>query len=281
MAIFNPAEAKHFASGLSGSGGPASSFRAWLSSASVPQSFSEGSQAFQLFREQSLGEVERLLLLSASNYRRSFDLMNDSSVSWMFVTLYYSGFYAAKALLGTFGAWKLNNGKKVLEPSVTAAGEQRFEVKTRSCSFKGSHQQFWDYFYSHSSSLKPYVPNRHHFALNPVSNDVIWSIRNRNEYNYDSFVALQLSVSHSAGFNPKSFPSSLPGALSTQFRVAENLLAVAGAFAESVGVETGALSGISSHATRIERIRDLVLNRTPPRLGNRVKRRIAATAGHR
>ncbi|MGN6729311.1 MAG: hypothetical protein ACTHJG_05700 [Rhodanobacteraceae bacterium] len=279
MAIFNPDEARRFASGLGMIEAPQVSFRSWINSPSFPSRFQEGDVNFNTFRELSLREVERLLLLSASNYRRSYDLLSDASASWAFVTLYYGSYFAASALLGMFGAWKLRKGPKIFEPVATTSGVQRFEMAYRVSSYQGSHQKFWEFFYVNASLLKPYIEAKHHFALNPISGDVIWPIRNRNDLNYDSFAALELASMHQTTFNATGFPSSLPGVVSTQFRFSESLLGVAGACAQMIGIETAALSRLSSRPSRVLRVEDLVLSRRPPKLGNRVKRRIASTAG--
>jgi len=279
MAILNPSEAKHFAGGLGSVAVPPASFRNWLNDPSLPKYFQEGTANFDIYRELSLREVERLLLLSSSNYRRSYDLFGEASASWAFVTLYYGAYYAASALLGMFGAWKMRAAPKLIEPVATATGTQRFEVVSRPSSYKGSHQQFWEFFYHNAKFLKPYVGSKYHFALSPISGDITWPIRNRNDVNYDSFSALQLTSAHKLTFDAATFPASLPGVVSTQFRFLENLLAAAGNCAQSVGIETSALSGVSSQATRVERIEQLVLSDCPPKLGNRVKRRIARTAG--
>lgn len=279
MAIFNPSEAKHFASGLGTTPTPPESFRTWLNDAALPAHFHEGTANFDIYRELSLREVERLLLLSASNYRRSHDLLSDASASWAFVTLYYGAYFAASALLGMFGAWKLRKARKIIEPVATASGALRVESASRPSSYQGTHQQFWEFFYFNAKYLKPYVKAKYRFALNPISGDVTWPIRNRNELNYDSFAALELASAHKKLFQADSFPASLPGVVNTQFRFLETLLAVAGTLAQTIGIETNALFGLSTLDTRVLRIERLVLATHPPRLGNRVKRRIASTAG--
>lgn len=279
MAIFDPAEATQFASGLGVAAVPPASFRSWINDPALPRHLQEGTTNFDIHRELSLREVERLLLLSASHYRRTYDLLTETSASWAFVTLYYGAYFAASALLGMFGAWMLRSGK-VLEPVATASGAQRFEIQTRHTSYSGSHQRFWDFYYFNGRFLKPYVPSRYHFALTPVSGDVIWPIRNRNELNYDSFTAVQLASAHKASFDAANFPGSLPGVLNTQFRLLEILLSLAGSCANTIGIETSALAPISSLGSRVARINALVVRAQPPKLGNRVKRKVASSAGN-
>lgn len=279
MAIFTPDEATRFAAGLGGAAAPAGSFRNWINDPSLPKSFQDGTTTFDVYRELSLREVERLLLLSASNYRRTYDLLSETSASWAFVTLYYGTYFAASALLGMFGAWKLRNAHRMVEPVATGGGAQRFEIVNRTSSYKGSHQQFWEFYYFNAKFLKPYIESTYHFGLSPISGDVIWPIRNRNELNYDSFSAIQLALAHKATFKVAGFPSSLPGVVNTQFRFLESLLGVAGVCAQMIGIETDALSGLSKLPTRVSRFEDLVLSRHPPKLGNRVKRRLVCTGG--
>lgn len=279
MTILDPSEAQHFASGLGNTTVPPASFRNWINGPSFPRHFQEGTANFDIFRELSLAEVERLLLLSASHYRRAHDLFGEASSSWAFVTLYYGAYFSASALLGMFGAWKLRASAKAIEPIATSSGMQRFEIVARPSSYKGSHQQFWEFFYFNAKFIKPYVATKYHFALNPISGDITWPIKNRNDLNYDSFAALQLASAQRATFNVAGFPASLPGVLSTQFRFFESLLAVTGTCAQSVGIETSALAALSVLANRVARIEELVLSGHSPKLGNRVKRRIACTAG--
>jgi hypothetical protein len=258
---------------------PATSFRQWINQPAMPRSLQEGTSNFDLFRELSLREVERLLLLSASHYRRAHDLMNDVSVGWAFVTLYYGAFFAASALLGMCGAWKLATPGKVIEPTKTSPGQQKFEIVKLTSTYRGSHQQFWDFYYSNAVHLRPWIKAKHIFSILPISGDVVWPITNRNDLNYDSFAAVNLSRIVKGSFKSKTFPTCLPGVLTTQFRFLENILSLAGTYAQRIGIETDAVSSLSTNPTRVSRIRALVVDTPTPRLGNKIKRRIASTQG--
>lgn len=272
MALFTEVEAKHFFSIPPQSVAPDTSFRDWVNARPVGPII-EGTLAFEELRAQAHREVERLLLLGANHYRRAHDLLNAISSPWAFVTLYYGSFFVASALLGSLGAWKLRDNR-VLEVSHAAPTSQRFQVSNAASSYRGSHQKFWEFYFRNVVSLVAGASAQERFALAPVSADVTWLISRRNDFNYDTYAAIDLAELHQSSFTSTNFPSSLPGALTTQFRFLESLLILTNRVVRSVGINSDALLSISAGGTRSQRVRDLVVRDSLPALGRKVRLKV-------
>lgn len=271
MAIFTESEAKHFFS-VPPTSAP-TSFKVW--SDALPNGFlSEGQPEFISLQNLAHQEVERSMLLAAAHYRRAHDLLSPVSAPWAFVTLYYGSFFAARALLGALGAWKLGKSR-VLQVVSTTPLSQRFQVHKSNSSYRGSHEQFWDFYFSNVVSLAPSASPIEKFSLSPISADVTWLTSRRNDVNYDSFVACDLAELHSAGFDVTNFPATLPGELATKYRFLESLLTLANRVCGNVGINSNALNSVSGSPTRSGRVRDLVLSTRPPGLASKVKKRVA------
>jgi len=271
MPIFDPTEAAHYVAGFNAASAPISSFKVWSSTLSNGKSFSEGSAEFEVLRAQSLREVERLLLMSASNYRRTHDLISMSATPWAFVTTYYAAFFAASALMGLLGLSIVSKGKRILSVASSTPGSQSFLVVpfTSASGASGSHQKFWELFYDEMAPLIPWLPAIERPFLSPVSSDPFWFIGRRNDVNYDSFIACDLSL-QSAGISAASFPSGLPGSLNTGFGVMQGLLGLTARLAREVSLETDATTALSPLPTRRSRVRELVVSKRPIGLASRV-----------
>lgn len=277
MPIFGISEASHFCANYSaGAGVAAGSFRQQYGSLGVGRKFSEGTPAFAELRDCAVREVERLLFLGISNYRRSFDLLTPAASSWAHVTMYYAAYYCATSLLGMFGAWKLR-GSGILDVSSGVPGTQFLETRTLSSSYHGSHQKFWDFFYINAAPLAPWVDPSLRFALAPFSSTVTWLIDHRNDINYDSHSACGLLATFQSSFRRSRFPSSLPGALNTQFRLTQALVAITTRFAKDLGVSTDALSLLQPAGRRKLKVRDVVLDACTPNLRRCIRRRMLLT----
>lgn len=262
MALFSEVEAAHFFSGALVNPGPKSSFRDWTRTLRSPV-LAEGAVNFNMLRDHAHCEVERAMLLGASNFRRALNLLSPIASPWAFVTLYYAAFYSASALLGALGAWKLADDR-VLEADVTRPGAQRFSVRRRRSSYKGSHERFWEYYFANSSLLIPTANGRERFALSPVSSDVTWLISRRNSVNYDTYRAIELACSVKNVFDATKVPASMPGELSTLYRFVDSLVSISMRVVSSVGINSDALLGLSSVGSLEDRIVDLVVSDTPP-----------------
>lgn len=235
----------------------------------------EGEQIFDEYRACSLREAERALLLSASHYRRSLDLMTSTGAAWAHVTLYYCAFHAAFALMAMFGCSVVN--RMVVDVANRAAGSQALRIRKLSkksaiTTYSGSHRIFWDLFYTMASALRTRLEPRLAAVLRPVSLDPVWQIERRNELNYEYVKSLRLIVDFSRGFSADLFPASLPGVLGTQYAVSEGLLEVAVRFAREVQLETDALQDLKPGAHLREVIRKLVYHEKPPGLVRKTKK---------
>src|SRR5450432_155097 len=66
----------------------------------------QGTPEFEAYRFNVLREAEEYYYQAVSAYRRVHqNLMTPSGAFWAHVTLYYSSWYAAHAILNIFGAW--------------------------------------------------------------------------------------------------------------------------------------------------------------------------------
>ncbi len=227
---------------------------------------------FSSYRDCALREAERCLFLAISNYRRALDLMIPGASSLAHVTLYYSSYFAARALLGMFGGWIGN--RMAVDVTASQPGNQELQVNRKvQSTYSGSHERFWDLFYGAAASLVPWVDTKTRFAITPVSGTVTWQSENRNEVNYDSFSACQLASNFQANFDAGKFPASLPGRLSTQFSVSEGLLLITSNFVRNFGLSTDALDALMPAGPRKAKIERLVFRDRAPKLVHRTKRR--------
>jgi hypothetical protein len=262
MPLLNEAEALHFFSGAIGQAGPKSSFRDWSSNIRGPV-FAEGAANFSLLRDHAHCEVERALVLAASNYRRAMDLLSPAATPWAFTTLYYAAFFSANALLGALGAWKLPKDK-IIQADVTRPGNQKFVIRTVTSSYKGSHEKFWEFYFNNAISLIPNAFPAERFALSPISMDITWLISRRNGINYDTFKAVELASLHKNVFDPLNVAGSLPGELSTLFRFVDSIMAMSIRIARAIQINSDAVTALSAEVTLPLRLRQLVMDESPP-----------------
>lgn len=278
MALFNEDEARHFFS-INPTSIANSSFRDWANSLSKGARLSEGASEFDILRVQSHREVERLLLLGANHYRRTYDLLSAISAPWAFVTLYYGSYFVANALLGALGAWMLNRNH-VLQVSTTSPGSQCFDIINRSSSYKGSHQRFWEFYFANATLLSANATAEERFALLPISADPMWLITNRNDVNYDTYSAIKLSELHKSSFLPINGPSSLPGEpiiqgqINTQLHFVKSLLILTNRIVQSSRINSDAISALCTAATRSQRVRELVIRQRSPSMARSVPKKI-------
>lgn len=220
----------------------------------------EGATDFNLLRNAILSDAERSLYLSVSLYRRSLDLMTTSSASWAQVTLYYSSFYAASAILGMFGGAS-NVPEYVIEVAKGNLGHQTLKIHRdlshtknyfkKFTRYSGPHRAFWEIFYNSCSSLTVWIPDTNlHIALTPVSGNKVWQIDTRNRINYVSFEALDLCQDFERSFSDATFPGSLPGSLNTQHSVTEAMILTAVYFAKELKIGTDALNVLGTPTSR-------------------------------
>lgn len=270
LALFGVAEAQHYCGTFNASPAPTDGSVDAYVATGLAKSLREGTVHFDHYRDCSLRDAERRIFMAVSHYRRSLDLMTPGAAWWAHVTLYYGSFFAAGALLAMFGGRVLKNSR--IEVKASRPGNQELIVVSGSGStYGGSHQRFWDLFYSSVRGLLPDVDAPLRIALAPVNNKVTWQIDSRNLINYDSFRAIELAGHFQAAFDKRKFPSSLPGMLGTQFEVFEALLLLTLNFAVAFGMITDALHSLVPAGTRRAKLRRLVFEDRAPALSRKIK----------
>jgi hypothetical protein len=264
MRLFDIAEARHFCRPLLAHvPGTGQSLVAFHKNLRTPR-LTEGTQYFEVHRVSLLNAVERWILFGVADYRRALDMFVPSNAPWAHVTLYYSSFFAANAILGMFGAWV--HFQRLVDVDNGAVANQILRI-TRGVKspsgFDGSHQKFWDFFYEGCNAISPWVPAELQGATQPVNNNRVWQITARNEVNYDMFTAFDGAIRLIATFNPKKL-RSLSGPLAQQLEVTEGMLKLALYFANSFAVTSFAYEGLGIGG-RSKVLRSLV-TRVPPGL---------------
>jgi hypothetical protein len=264
MRLFDIAEARHFCRVLPAyAPGTGQSLVAFHNSLRTPR-LTEGTPYFDVHRVSLLNAVERWILFGIADYRRALEMFIPSNAPWAHVTLYYSSFFAANAILGMFGVWA--HFKRLVDVDNGAVGNQILRITKRAQSpsgYDGSHKIFWDFFYEGCNTISPWVPIEFQSATQPVNNDRTWQITARNEVNYDMFNALEEAIRLSTTFKPNRL-RSLTGPLAQQLDVTENMLKLAVYFADSFGLSSFPYEGLGA-GTRSKVLRALV-TKAPPRL---------------
>lgn len=270
MNLFSVSSARYFCSKFSRTSTHTISFKAYVRQQRL-RSVREGTTAFDEFRDHLLRDVERCLFLSASQYRRSLDLMMTSSAPWAHVTLYYGAFHAAAAFLGMFGGW-MDAPAVFVEVATDLPGTQELTVLRNPQFLKGpTHQTFWREFYNACNSLVSHIDPQLRVAVKPVSNDPYWLTDTRNDINYDSYQALDLSSRFSQTFCEQRFPRCLPGKLNTQYEVTEALIELAFAYARRFSLNTDGLDLLGSGTPRHLRIKQMIFDVAHPGLAAKAK----------
>ncbi len=270
MRLFGIAEATHYCSSFSASGGTSTgSINALYGMIKQQRWFVEGTAQFTNYRDCSLRDVERSMFLGASHYRRCLDLMTTASSAWALVTIYYGIWYLSRALLGMFGTSVLRQG--VVEVYQGSPGNQKLKYSLfgkkpgqNQSTYRGSHKVYWDLFYQSIATLHPMVEPRLAPALAPVKGDPVWLIDARNNVNYDTHAGISLSYDFNSSFSETQFPSCLPGALGTEYRVLELMLEIVFSFAQQFGLRTDAIDNIGPAGALSDKIRSLVYDTNPP-----------------
>ena len=222
----------------------------------------EPSLDFEVHRVSLLNAVERWLLFGAAHYRRALDMFIPSNAPWAHVTLYYSSFFGANAILGMFGVWIHLTRWVDVESGIPNHQILRINGKPKGPNgYGGSHQRFWDYFYEGCSAISPWVPNEFLSAIAPVNSDRIWQINSRNEVNYDTFMAFDAALSLETNFNSKRL-RSYGGSLGQQLAITEAMLQLARYFANTFKISSYPYEGLAT-GTRPKALRALVTKSAP------------------
>src|ERR1700722_2767078 len=262
MRLFDITEARHFCRPLPAPAPGVGQSLAAFHNSVQPKRLAEGTPYFDVHRVSLLNAVERWILFGVADYRRALDMFIPSNAPWAHVTLYYSSFFAANAILGMFGAWV--HLERLVDVDLGTPTNQILRVSKRVHSpsgYKGSHRVFWDLFYDGCNTISPWVPSALQSTTAPVNNDRIWQITARNEVNYDMFRAFEGATFIETSFNPKKL-RSLHGPLAQQLEVTEGMLKLALYFANEFGVSSFAYEGLGT-GTRAKILRALVTKVAP------------------
>jgi hypothetical protein len=273
MRLLDLPQARHFcapsASNIAGiSSQSLTSFHASLPKGGVVL-LREGTTQFHVHQVSLLDSIDRWLVYSLTLYRRSVDMLVPASAPWAQVTLYYSSFFAANAILGIFGSWigSTQLGERVVDVERGVAGDQQLQVHRNLLSpngAKGSHRKFWDFFYDGSATIAAWAPADLAHALSPVNGDFGWQIAERNRVNYDMFFAWSASTLLFDTFN-RSRLRTLSGPLQLQLEASETIIKLALYFANAVSLSTSSLEGCGATGTR-QQIQKRLASQAPPNL---------------
>jgi hypothetical protein len=268
MQLFDFSQAPHFCRRLAAhEPGVGQSLPAFHAKLTTITRMREGSENFKVHRVSLLNAVERWILFGVADYRRALDMFIPSNAPWAQVTLYYSSFFAANAILGMFGVWVHLKCLVDVEDGTPSSQVLRIERKAKSPSHcVGSHRIFWDFFYEGYNQISSWVPPELRSKLDPSTIGRTWQIDNRNEVNYDMFSAFREATNFKASFNPSRLRKSLSGPLAQQLELTESMLKLALYFAESFDVGSFAFEGLGT-GKRSSILRALV-TKTPPGLTN-------------
>jgi hypothetical protein len=216
-----------------------------------------------------LESVERWLMYALGHYRRGIEMLVPVSAPLAQVSLYYSSFFAANAILGMFGGWigHTNTGPRLVDVDGGTPGSLRLQIHRRIRSpggARGSHARFWEVFYDATPSISAWAPPELQPALTPVNGDFAWQTAERNNVNYDMFHAWSASALFYNTFKPAKL-SSLAGPLRLQMEAAERMIGLGLHFATDLSIANAALVGCGFNGTRVQ-IRKRLLAQAAPKL---------------
>jgi hypothetical protein len=217
----------------------------------------EADPRFEILRVSLLSSAERWLAFSLAHYRRSLEMLVPVSAPWAHVTLYYSSFYAANAILAMFGGWigqlPIRRGLRVVDVGAFAVGNQRLVIHVEPPSpngATGSHRVFWDFFYDGAAHIAQWAPAKLRPALAPVNGNYGWQIAERNRVNYDMFEAWASATFFSDHVDASRLRRTLRGNIGQQFEITEMMLRLAVMFAKTLSLECFGLIGCGIEGPR-------------------------------
>jgi hypothetical protein len=268
MRLFDLPQAKHFCAPTTSAPGTAQSLASFLHAIPAGTTrFAEGSTRFEVYQISLLQSVERWILFSLAHYRRVFDMLVPVGVPWAQVTLYYSSFYAANAILGMFGGWtgQTKAGTRLVDVASGVPGTQEMQLHRKVVSptgSTGSHRVFWDIFYDAAATIVPWAPGALLPALDPVLNDTAWQINTRNSVNYDMYSAWEAASHFCSTFTPAKL-DSLSGPPRLQMEKSEQMIRLALHFAAECSLPGTALQGCGVTGSRSQVQKQLVTKVAP------------------
>jgi hypothetical protein len=173
--------------------------------------------------------------------------------------MYYSSFFAAKALLAMHGGW-FQRSKQWLEVANAQPGSLQMTLNKTGhpllSGSPGSHRDFWVVFYSAVKPLNSYIPAAEAFAIQPVNSSATWLIDNRNKYNYCPSHAISLLTEFTARFDGSNMPGSFPGVLKVFSNIAGAMQKIVHDFRTTHLLASDIFSG--DHADLSEAVNSLI-----------------------
>jgi hypothetical protein len=268
MRALSPTGAQHFVREFSATGDSGGGVDDFLKRRA--REYLEGTTSFERLRACILRDADRSILLAASNYARALDGLRTSSSYWTLVGLYYSSFFAARALLGMHGCW-IGKPDRWVESVSSTPGKQRLAYRrTRYSSAKhvGSHRVTWEAYYVAIKPLKSFVSPPCVVAMDPVNSSPYWMSDLRNRINYEPAAAFALIDDFGSSFDSTNLPGCFPGKFNTAYRVATAFLMLLSEVTANVGLATDVFS---PYSTRALGIGALVTAAAPKELGQFAK----------
>lgn len=229
--------------------------------------FHEGTPEFEALRDCLLRDAERQTFLAAANFATAHRGLQAGSMSWTLVGLYYSAYFAARAILSMHGGW-VDANRRWLGLTNLSPGSFEFTYSRSAHSAIpkgwGTHKAFWSVFYHAVPTLQAHAPVAHAFSLSPVQSSNTWLISNRNEMNYNSATSIKATNEFVARYDPTSIPACLPGDLKVYKNISSSLLAVVSHFRTSYGLQSDVQIG--GHSNIGDAIEILLKRDAPPEL---------------
>ncbi|MFP5224871.1 MAG: hypothetical protein ACLGH3_04860 [Actinomycetota bacterium] len=222
----------------------------------------DGTDGFSEARNSLLRHAEMGLLLSASNVRRSLDLMRIASSPWAQVTLYYAAWHAGSSILAMLGGYVGRRWWLGAERTVT--GDLAIRASSAKLNRENSHRRFWVSFYDAIQQFEPWIAKPHKGAAMPVNGDALWMTTERNLVNYHHFEAEVQAAAFAASFDVASFPACLSGPLATQYHVSLNLLGLCLWLADEIKLKSDMLARLGPGLSRSHAIVALVADAPHP-----------------
>lgn len=247
MRILTPSGARHFCQNFTSSASTSSvEVGRYLARFRSGRTFVEGTTEFENLRDCLLRDSERFSYHAAAAFASTLRSLQACSAPWACVGLYYTSFFAARALLSMHGGW-VDGDRQWLEVTNINPGSIAITLRTSRHPGipprQGTHKAFWAVFYVACRQLQQHAVVQHSFALSPVQSSPTWLIDNRNRINYGSASAAKLVNEFTQRFNPADVARSLPGDVKVFKNVAESLLALVHQFRTAHGLATDASIG--------------------------------------
>ncbi|MGI0080434.1 MAG: hypothetical protein ACRECH_12520, partial [Nitrososphaerales archaeon] len=181
MNLFSFSAAKHYCRSFAAS--PGASINGtdhFLSSyAKKTKVVTEGTTEYAQLRDALLRDTDRRLFLSLGSYRRAILNTNSGSAYWSCVSLYYTSFFCAQAILGMFGGWINGFGKLWIENVGNTPGNLSLQVNfskhPSTLTGGGGHRIFWDAYYNSIPQLTAFIDPKYSNALQPINSQELIS----------------------------------------------------------------------------------------------------------